>query len=47
MNPSWYTGYMPKEMYIHEHPEDPQLKDQLEEQLPPHEKKFDSAKAWE
>jgi formate dehydrogenase gamma subunit len=47
MNPSWYTGHMPKEMYIHEHPEDPVLKDQLEEQLPPHEKKFDSATAWE
>jgi cytochrome b subunit of formate dehydrogenase len=26
MNPSWYTGKMPKEIYEHEHPEDPALK---------------------
>jgi formate dehydrogenase gamma subunit len=26
MNPSWYTGKMPEEMYRHEHPADPALK---------------------
>ncbi len=26
MNPSWYTGKMPEDMYKHEHPEDPELK---------------------
>jgi len=26
MNPSWYTGKMPVEMYEEEHPEDPELK---------------------
>ena len=26
MNPSWFTGKMPIEMYIHEHPEDPAVK---------------------
>jgi len=25
MNPSWFTGKMPREMYEHEHPEDPVL----------------------
>lgn len=31
MNPSWYTGKMPLEQYLHEHPEDPDLKRLLEE----------------
>jgi hypothetical protein len=29
MNPSWYTGKMPVEMYRQEHPEDPELKKNL------------------
>jgi cytochrome b subunit of formate dehydrogenase len=31
MNPSWYTGKMPLEQYRHEHPEDPDLKNLIEE----------------
>jgi formate dehydrogenase gamma subunit len=31
MNPSWYTGKMPKEWYKHEHPEDPILKSSIED----------------
>jgi cytochrome b subunit of formate dehydrogenase len=31
MNPSWYTGKMPLEQYLHEHPEDPDLKKLMEE----------------
>jgi cytochrome b subunit of formate dehydrogenase len=27
MNPSWYTGKMPKDVYQHEHPEDPAVRD--------------------
>ncbi|SYZ73015.1 11 hemes c containing cytochrome [Candidatus Zixiibacteriota bacterium] len=30
MNPSWYTGKMPKEWYEHEHPDDPALKEKEE-----------------
>ena len=26
MNPAWLTGRMPKEMYLHEHPDGPRLK---------------------
>lgn len=26
MNPSWYTGKMPREVFEHEHPEDPMIK---------------------
>jgi len=31
MNPAWYTGKMPLEQYKHEHPEDPDLKNLIEE----------------
>lgn len=46
MNPAWYTGKMPKDMYLHEHPEDPQVKELTGK---PKSKKedFDSATAWE
>ncbi len=46
MNPAWYTGNMPKDMYIHEHPEDPLAKESTEK---PKSKKedFDSPTAWE
>jgi cytochrome b subunit of formate dehydrogenase len=27
MNPAWYTGKMPRRMYMHEHPEDPVVKE--------------------
>ncbi len=46
MNPSWYTGKMPRDMYQHEHPEDPAVKDQIEKPARKQEE-FDSAKAWE
>jgi len=34
MNPSWYTGKMPLDVYQHEHPEDPILKEAVEEETP-------------
>jgi len=34
MNPSWYTGKMPLEVYQHEHPEDPILKEAVGEETP-------------
>ncbi len=46
MNPAWYTGKMPKDMYIHEHPEDPQVKN-LAEKSKTKKEEIDSATAWE
>jgi len=34
MNPSWYTGKMPLDVYQHEHPEDPILKEAVGEETP-------------
>ena len=31
-NPSWYTGKMPEQMYRAEHPDDPILKDKVNEE---------------
>jgi len=47
MNPAWYTGKMPKKMYMHEHPEDPRIKNLPAESSANKQKEFDSAKAWE
>jgi cytochrome b subunit of formate dehydrogenase len=41
MNPSWYTGKMPRQMYIHEHPEDPFTKELLKQSNPDEETSTD------
>jgi len=48
MNPSWYTGKMPKEMFLHEHPEDPAAREEPKPKtISTKQSEFDSAKAWE